>query len=141
MSTSEREETITTAEDILNQIETAAQAALDRKAVDVMRIDVGEIIGITDHFLLFSAKNDRQLAAVCEHIEDQLREAHGRKPIAREGDAVNGWVVTDYGDYVIHGFVTESRALYALDRLWSDAPSHKWEDHEPAMNADGIVVS
>ena len=131
---------ITTAEDILNQIATAAQAALERKATNVVRIDVGEIIGITDHFLLFSARNDRQLAAVCEEIEDQLREQHGCKRLAREGDPANGWVVIDYGDYVVHGFVTESRDLYALDRLWSDAPSHQWQDDEPKVEAEGYSM-
>lgn len=132
---------ITTAIDIENQIATAAEAALERKATDVVRIDVGEIIGITDHFLLFSARNDRQLAAVCEEIEDQLREQHSRKRIGREGDAANGWVIIDYGDYVVHGFLNETRDLYALDRLWSDAPSHKWEDSEPKVDAEGYTVA
>lgn len=115
----------------MNQIDTAAQAALDRKATKVVRIDVGEIIGITDHFLLLSARNDRQLNAIAQEVEDQLREQHGRKPLAREGAALSGWVVLDYGDFVVHGFLTESRDLYALDRLWSDAPSFAWPEVEP----------
>ncbi|WP_336251089.1 ribosome silencing factor [Stomatohabitans albus] len=124
----------------MNQIETAAQAALDRKATDVVRLDVGDIIGITDHFLVFTTKNDRQLDAASEEIEYQLREQHGRKPLAREGSAATGWMVTDYGDYVVHGFLTDTRDLYALDRLWSDAPSHKWDDGEPDTDADGVTI-
>jgi ribosome-associated protein len=114
--------------DIREQVTAAATAAGSKKATDVVLLEVGPLVGITDFFLLLSAQNDRQLNAALEAVEEALRTQHGRRPIGREGQAVAGWVVLDYGDYVVHGFTTAQREVYDLERLWRDAPRTVFED-------------
>jgi ribosome-associated protein len=99
----------------------AASAAAEKKATDIRILDLGELLGITDFFVLASAANDRQLRTVAEEIERRLAET-GRKPRRREGTKDTGWMLLDYGDIVVHAFTEEQRAYYSLERLWSDAP-------------------
>ena len=88
-----------------------------------MRIlDLGELLGITDYFVLASASNERQLDTIVDEVHRQLAE-HGRKPRRREGTKDTGWVLLDYGDVVVHAFTAEQREYYGLERLWSDAPT------------------
>ncbi|WP_435771648.1 ribosome silencing factor [Nocardioides sp. SYSU DS0651] len=103
-------------------IRTAALAASDKLATDLLAFDVSEQLAITDAFLLASGANDRQVRAIVEEVEDKLREA-GAKPIRREGHRDGRWVLLDYGDVVIHVQHTEEREFYALERLWRDCPS------------------
>ena len=103
-------------------IRTAALAASDKLATDLLAFDVSEQLAITDAFLLASGANDRQVRAIVEEIEDKLREA-GAKPIRREGHRDGRWVLLDYGDVVIHVQHTEERQFYALERLWRDCPA------------------
>jgi ribosome-associated protein len=84
-------------------------------------LDVGDLIGITDFFVLASASNDRLLRTVADEVERRLKDA-GRSPRRREGTKDTGWMLLDYGDIVVHAFTEEQRAFYALERLWSDAP-------------------
>ena len=107
---------------IRDQVLTAAAAAGEKKATDIVVLEVVPLVGITDFFVLLSTASDRQLKAALDEVEHALRTAHGRKPIGREGEAAAGWVVLDYGDFVVHAFTTATRALYDLERLWSDAP-------------------
>lgn len=100
----------------------AAAAAEDKKATDVRILDLGELLGITDYFVLASGSNERQLDTIVDEIQRQLAE-RGRKPRRREGTKDTGWVLLDYGDVVIHAFTEEQREYYALERLWSDAPT------------------
>jgi ribosome-associated protein len=109
-------------EAIRAQVLAAADAASDKKATDVAILEVGPLVGITDFFLILSTANDRQLTAAVEALEHRLRTDHGRKPIGREGRADAGWVVLDYGDFVVHAFTAAQREVYDLERLWSDAP-------------------
>ena len=99
----------------------AAAAASDKKATDIRIIDIGDLLGITDFFVLVSASNERQLATVAEEVERKGAES-GRKPKRREGTKDTGWMLLDYGDVVVHAFTTEQREYYGLERLWSDAP-------------------
>jgi ribosome-associated protein len=99
----------------------AAAAAADKKAGDIRILDIGDLLGITDFFVLVSAGNDRQLGTVADEIERKTAET-GRKPRRREGTKDTGWMLLDYGDVVVHAFTTEQRAYYGLERLWSDAP-------------------
>lgn len=103
-------------------IRAAAKAASDKLATDVVAFDVSEQLAITDAFLIATASNDRQVKAVVDEIEDQLREL-GAKPIRREGVRDGRWALLDYTDIVVHVQHTEERAFYALERLWRDCPA------------------
>lgn len=100
----------------------AARAASEKLAQNIVAFDMSEQMGITDAFLLASASNDRQVRAIVEEIEDQLREQAGEKPIRREGHREGRWVLLDYADVVIHVQHDEERQFYALERLWRDCP-------------------
>ncbi len=99
----------------------AAQAALDKLAQDPVAFDVSERLAITDIFLIVTASNERQVAAVVDAIEEALLKA-GVKTVRREGDRENRWVLMDFLDTVVHVQHAEERALYALERLWRDCP-------------------
>ncbi|MDV6012055.1 ribosome silencing factor [Haloechinothrix sp. LS1_15] len=101
--------------------ETAAHAAADRKASDIVALDVSEQLVITDVFLIASAPNERQVGAIVDNIEEKLRET-GHKPARREGAREGRWVLLDYVDVVIHVQHDEERSFYALERLWKDCP-------------------
>ena len=102
-------------------IRTAAQAASDKLAEDIVAFDVSEQLVITDAFLLCSGTNDRQVKAIVDEIEDRLRDI-GAKPLRREGERDGRWVLIDYSDIVVHVQHQEERAFYALERLWRDCP-------------------
>ena len=102
-------------------IRTAAQAASDKLAEDIVAFDVSEQLVITDAFLLCSGTNDRQVKAIVDEVEDRLR-AVGAKPLRREGERDGRWVLIDYSDIVVHVQHREERAFYALERLWRDCP-------------------
>jgi len=99
----------------------AAIAASDKLAEDIIAIDVSEHVVITDVFLMCSADNDRQVAAVVDAIEEALLKL-GSKPLRREGEQENHWVLLDYGDIVVHVQLAEERIHYAIERLWKDCP-------------------
>jgi ribosome-associated protein len=100
---------------------TAAQAASDKLAENILAFDVSEQLVITDVFVLCSAKNDRQVKSIVDEVEDRLREL-GAKPVRREGERDGRWVLIDYGDVVVHVQHEEERQFYALERLWRDCP-------------------
>lgn len=108
-----------------------AAAAADKKATDIRILDLGELLGITDFFVLASASNDRQLSTIVEEIERRLKQSLGRAPMGREGAKETGWMVLDYGEIVVHAFTEEQRAFYNLERLWSDAPTLPLTDPAP----------
>lgn len=120
---------------IREQVLTGATAVNAKKATDVVVLEVGPLLGITDFFLLLSTANDRQLKAAVEEAEHRLRTEHGRKPMGREGSPEAGWIVLDYGDFVVHAFTAEQRAVYGLERLWSDAD--RIEVHDEPVEAGG----
>jgi len=101
--------------------EIAAAAAADKVASDIIAYDVSEQLVITDVFLLCSAANDRQVPAIVEAIEENLRKA-GARPVRREGEREGRWVLLDYLDIVVHVQHSEERTFYALERLWKDCP-------------------
>ncbi len=102
-------------------VHTAARAAADKLATDILAFDVSEQLAITDAFLLASGANDRQVKAIVDEVEDKLREA-GAKPVRREGERDGRWVLIDYGEIVVHVQHEEERSFYALERLWRDCP-------------------
>lgn len=103
----------------------AATAASDKKASDIVAIDVHELLVVTDYFVICTGNNDRQVKTIAEEVEDRLREEGGIKPIGREGQAEGKWVLLDFGDLVVHVFQPEERDFYRLEKLWGDAPRLK----------------
>lgn len=99
----------------------AARAAEDKKARDVVILDVGDLVGITEFFVIVSTSNPRQLDTVIDEIHG-VNKRGGRAPLRREGDKSDGWLVLDYGDVVVHVFTETQREYYDLERLWADAP-------------------
>ncbi len=99
----------------------AAEAASDKLATDIVAIDVSGQLVITDVFVMCSAANERQVNAVVDAVEDRLR-AMGSKPLRREGQPENKWVLIDFGDVVVHVQLAEERIHYAIERLWKDCP-------------------
>jgi len=100
---------------------TAARAASDKLARDIVVYDVSERLAITDAFVLCSAPNERQVGAIVDEIHDRLA-AVGAKPARREGDRENRWVLLDYVDIVVHVQHADEREYYTLERLWRDCP-------------------
>lgn len=100
----------------------AARAASDKKAEDIVVVDVGQLLVVTDYFVICTGRNDRQVRTIAEEVEDQLREQGGIKPIGREGADEGKWVLLDFGDLVVHVFQPEEREFYRLEKLWGDAP-------------------
>ena len=99
----------------------AAQAAADKKAADIVLVDVSDRLAITDVFVVATGSNERQVEAIVDSVEEKARLA-GDKPIRREGQRDGRWVLLDYGDVVVHVQHAEERTFYALERLWKDCP-------------------
>jgi ribosome-associated protein len=106
----------------LELVTTAATAAVDKLATDVIALDVSEQLFITDAFLLASAPNERQVRAIAEAVEEKLL-ASGSKPVRREGEREGRWVLLDFVDIVVHVQHAEEREYYSLERLWKDCPA------------------
>ncbi len=100
----------------------AAKAADEKKATDIMVQDVRELVGITDYFVIVTAKNNPQVEAIIEAIEEALQKEAGVTPLHREHSRDGSWTLLDYGDVVIHVFQPETREFYRLEALWNDAP-------------------
>jgi ribosome-associated protein len=107
--------------DIEMLVVAAARAAGDKKATDIIALEVGPLLVVTDYFLIATGGTDRQVGAIASAVEDALRD-QGVKPIGREGERELKWVLLDYGDFVVHVFQPAEREFYRLEKLWSDAP-------------------
>ncbi|MEV6637117.1 ribosome silencing factor [Actinoplanes sp. NPDC051470] len=111
----------------------AAQAAADKKAQDIVIIDVGDQLAITDAFVIASASNERQVAAIVDAVEEALLALPEKaKPVRREGERQGRWVLLDFIDIVVHIQHAEEREFYALDKLWKDCPSLEFVDRDMA---------
>jgi ribosome-associated protein len=109
----------------------AAQAAADKKAQDIVLIDVADQMVITDVFLVASAPNERQVLAIVDAIEERLLALPEKaKPVRREGERAGRWVLLDYVDVVVHVQHNEEREFYSLDRLWKDCPTIPFIDRD-----------
>lgn len=105
----------------------AAATAATKTDGETLVFDVGDIIAITDLFVITSGANTRQVRAVVDEIERALKAAAGDAPRSVEGLDDARWVLLDYGDLVVHVFLEETRAYYGLERLWADAPRVDWD--------------
>ena len=106
----------------------AARAASSKQAANPLVLDVGAVLAITDFFVIASAPNTRLVRTIVEEVERQATEAGGPKPRRIEGLDDARWVLMDYGDFVVHVFLEETRAYYELERLWADVPRVEWEE-------------
>lgn len=96
-------------------------AASDKKAEDIIVMNVSEVTTIADLFVIMSGRGERQVKAIAEGIVEKATQA-GRRPFGIEGLQASRWVLIDLGDVIVHAFVPEERELYRLERLWGDAP-------------------
>jgi len=114
----------------------AARAALDKKASDVVLLDVQELTSLADFFVIASGRSDTQVRAIAEAVEEALR-LRERRPLAVEGFRHGQWVLLDYGDVVVHVFYGPVRSFYDLERLWARAPRTEISDTPEVRPAAG----
>jgi ribosome-associated protein len=128
------------------RIELFVQAALGKKAQDVIVLDVGNLTSIADFFIICSGRSNRQVGAIADHIERSLKDQK-IKPLSVEGKNDGHWVLMDYGDVIIHVFFEETRRFYDLEGLWVDARRMTTESLEihrqhtaESFDGDEIIV-
>jgi ribosome-associated protein len=102
-------------------LQIAATAADEKGGEDLIALDISEPLPLVDIFLLVTGRNERNVIAISNEIEDKMIEA-GVKTIRREGRAEGRWILLDFGDLVVHVFHEEERMYYGLERLWKDCP-------------------
>ena len=116
----------------------AARAAFAKGGTDIVVLRVGDVLAITDFFVIVSASNPRLVRTIVQDVEDQLAQQGGPRPVRVEGTAEAEWVLADYGEFVVHVFHNDTRDYYELERLWSDVASIDWPDPDgPPVAAGG----
>jgi len=108
---------------IAERVRLAVATALDKKALDLNVLSVGDLTSIADYFILASATNERQAVAIADSVQERLREELKVKPLLVEGTMPGRWILLDFGDFILHVFTEETRRFYGLERLWGDAPN------------------
>jgi ribosome-associated protein len=103
--------------------EVAVSLAADRKALDIVSLDLREMISYTDYFVICTGHTDRQTKAIHDAIHQGLKDEHGILPRRVEGLTQARWVLMDYLDVIVHIFTPDMRELYRLEQLWGEAPS------------------
>ena len=99
-----------------------AKAADEKKATDILVQEVGELIGVTEYFVIVTASNNRQVNAIVDAIDEAVRKQAHVHPLHREETRDGSWELLDYGSVVVHVFQPETREYYRLEALWNDAP-------------------
>jgi len=112
----------------------AAEAASDKKAEDIIALDVSQLLVVTEYFVIATGRTNVQVRAIADEVELQLREKAGEKPIGREGIGEDKWILLDYGDFVVHVFQPQERDFYRLEKLWGDAPRLELPAHKAVAN-------
>ena len=115
---------------LTGEIAKAVRAALDKKAMDVVVLDLRQTPAFTDFFLLCSGQNTRQVHAICDAIEESLRAMKVR-PNHVEGYDRGEWVLMDFFTFIVHVFTPQTRDFYSLERLWGDAERIEVSDEHP----------
>jgi ribosome-associated protein len=110
----------------------AARAAEAKSGEDTAILAMGELLGLTDAFVITSGRNSRQVKTIVDEVERQVGEVDGRRPVRVEGLDDARWVLMDYGDFLVHVFLDEAREFYDLEHLWADAPRVAWSVALPA---------
>ena len=108
----------------------AVHAVQDKKAVDVVVLDLRKAGGFTDYFVICTGTNPRQIVAIADSVEERLRVDFSERPHLTEGVEKSQWILLDYFNFVVHIFSRECRDFYELERLWGNAERHEFS--EPA---------
>ena len=119
--TSSIEETITPFAELDEEVKLALVCASEKKAFDMVALDLREIASFTEFFIICSGANQRQVQAISDEINEQLKKQLKTKAIRVEGYNAGEWILLDYGDFVVHIFEKAARDFYDLQRLWRDA--------------------
>lgn len=106
----------------------AAVAAESKVGVGTLVLDVGDAISVTDHFVITNGNGNRQVKAIVDEIEFQLKAIGGPTPVRIEGLDSLDWVLMDYAEFVVHVFSADARAFYQLERLWKDCDQLDWRN-------------
>ena len=106
----------------------AVRAAHDRKALDVVVLDLRKAEGFTDYFVICTGANIRQIRAIADAVTDALRNDLGERPALAEGTHTSEWILLDYFNFVVHVFTRDCRAFYGLERLWGNAERYECAD-------------
>ena len=114
-------ETRTPFSELDERAQLALRCAADKKAVNTSVLDLREIASFTEFFVVTSGTNQRQVQAISDEINEQLKKQLDAKPIRVEGYNTAEWILLDYGDFIVHIFEQKSREFYDLERLWRDA--------------------
>lgn len=106
----------------------AVHAAREKKAVDVVVLDLRKAGGFTDCFVICTGTNPRQIQAIADAVTEALRKEFGERPALAEGIGKSEWILLDYFNFVVHVFSRECRAFYGLERLWGNAARVEFAD-------------
>src|SRR5262245_33466215 len=109
-------------------VTTAVRAALDKKAEDVVVLDLRKTGGFTDHFVICTGGNPRQITAIADAVRDTLKKELHERPALAEGVDKSEWILLDYFNFVVHVFSRECRTFYGLERLWGNAQRHQFNE-------------
>lgn len=101
--------------------------AFEKKAANLVSIDLRGISPVADYFLICNGNNAPQVKAICENIDEKMESELGLRPLRIEGYRDARWILMDYGTLIVHIFQGEEREFYSLERLWGDAPAYKYE--------------
>jgi ribosome-associated protein len=117
-----------TASKLPKEVAATVRAALDKKAEDLVVLDLRKADGFTDHFVICTGANARQIGAIADAVRDVLKQDFDERPALAEGIDRSEWVLLDYFDFVVHIFSRECRAFYGLERLWGNAERHEFNE-------------
>lgn len=104
----------------------AAQVADAEHGTDIIVLAVGDVLAVAEYFVVVSASNRRLVGSLVDKVEEQCRDATGRSPLRVEGAREQQWVLVDYGDVIVHVFLSETRDFYEIERLYTDVPRITW---------------
>jgi ribosome-associated protein len=107
--------------DLDQEVQLSVRCAADKKATDMVVLDLRQIASFAEYFVIGSGANQRQVQAISDEIEEQLKKQLSSRPVRIEGYSSAEWVLLDYGDFIVHIFNKEAREFYDLERLWRDA--------------------
>jgi len=106
----------------------AVDAVREKKAIDVVVLDLRKAGGFTDYFVICTGTNPRQIQAIADAVTEALRKDFGERPALAEGIEKSEWILLDYFNFVVHVFSRECRTFYGLERLWGNATRYDFSD-------------
>jgi len=114
-------ETQTPFADLDEEVKLAITSASEKKGFDIVALDLREVTSFAEFFVIASGSNQRQVQAISDEIDEQLKKQLQMRPIRIEGYTSGEWILLDYGDFIVHIFEQKAREFYDLERLWRDA--------------------